>query len=175
MDKIVIINCTNRANSNSLKISKLYQSFLKEKNVDAQIFDFCELPQTIAFTELYGNRSDGYTQLIQKYIVNTTKFIFVVPEYNGGYPGILKLFLDSISPKEWANKKACLVGVSSGRAGNLRGMEDLTGILNYLKLHVYHTKLPISTIDKVLNEAGNFISDEQKNVSIAQLEGFLGF
>ena len=98
-----------------------------------------------------------------------------MPEYNGGYPGILKLFLDSVSPKEWTNKKVCLVGVSSGRAGNLRGMEDLTGILNYLKLHVYYTKLPISTVDKVLNEAGNFISDEQKNASIAQLQGFLEF
>ncbi len=175
MEKIVILNCTNRSNSNSLKVSKIYKTQLEDKNVITEIFDFCDLPQTIAFTELYGKRSEAYAELIKKYITENNKFIFVVPEYNGSFPGILKLFLDSISPKEWANKKGCLVGVSTGRAGNLRGIEHLTGILNYLKLNIYHLKLPISLVDKLLDENGHFINEEQKNVCIAQIEGFLEF
>jgi NAD(P)H-dependent FMN reductase len=175
MEKIIILNCTNRTNSNSLRVSKIYKTLLEEKNIDVEIFDFCELPETIAFTELYGMRSNDYAELIKKYITENNKFIFVVPEYNGSFPGILKLFLDSVAPKEWANKKGCLVGVSTGRAGNLRGMEHLTGILNYLKLYVYHAKLPISTVDKLLNAEGSFSSEEQKNACIAQIDGFLGF
>jgi len=173
MEKIVILSCTNRPNSNTLKVSALYQNLLKEKNITSAIFDFCDLPPTIAFTELYGNRSEGYAELIKKYISENSAFIFVVPEYNGSFTGILKLFLDSIPPKEWANKKACLVGVSSGRTGNLRGLDQLTSILNYLKLHVHHNKLPISGIDNLFNDSGNFKSEDQKNVCISQLEGFI--
>ena len=175
MEKVIILNCTNRTNSNSLKVSKIYKALLEEKNRVTEIFDFCELPQTIAFTELYGKRTLGYAELIKKYITENNKFIFVVPEYNGSFPGILKIFLDSIAPKEWANKKGCLVGVSTGRAGNLRGMEHLTGILNYLKLNLYHSKLPISLVDKLLDENGCFINEEQRNVCMAQIEGFLNF
>jgi chromate reductase len=175
MKKIIILNCTNRANSNTLKISKLYEALLKEKNIEAEIFEFSALPETIVFTELYGNRTANYAELIEKIVSRNTNFIFVVPEYNGGFPGILKVFLDSIHPKEWANKKACLVGVSTGRAGNLRGMDQLAAILHYLKMHVYHTKLPISLVDKILDEQGHFLSEDQKKVSIAQLEGFLSF
>lgn len=175
MKKIIILNCTNRPNSNSLKISKLYQNMLKEKSIITTIFDFCELPQTIAFTELYGKRSEAYSEMITENITNNDSFIFVSPEYNGSFPGILKVFLDSIPPKEWINKKACLVGVSSGKAGNLRGMDQLAGILHYLKVHVFHNKLPISSVDKILDENGNFISDQQKNASVVQLDGFLEF
>lgn len=77
-------------------------------------------------------------------------------------------------PKEWANKDACLVGIADGRAGNLRGMEHLTGILNYLKMHVYHDKLPISVVNKVMDEHGNF-NEEQLRVCNKQVEGFLEF
>src|SRR5690606_19694238 len=105
-----------------------------------------------------GMKTESYQKLINWFVTNNHKFIFVVPEYNGSFPGILKLFLDSIPTKFWADKKACLVGVSDGRAGNLRGMEHLTGILQYLKMHVFYNKLPISLINKVMNEHGVFVN-----------------
>ena len=78
-------------------------------------------------------------------------------------------------PSEWGNKDVCLVGVSTGRAGNLRGLDHLTGILNYLKAHVYHNKLPISVVDRIMNEHGKFISDDQINACEAQMKGFLEY
>ena len=77
-------------------------------------------------------------------------------------------------PREWAGKKACLVGVSDGRAGNLRGMEHLTGILHYLKMHVYYDKLPISVVNLVMDAEGNF-NEAQMKVCSTQMEGFLAF
>jgi NAD(P)H-dependent FMN reductase len=85
------------------------------------------------------------------------------------------LFLDCVPPSEWGNKDVCLVGVSTGRAGNLRGLDHLTGILNYLKAHVYHNKLPISAVDRIMNEHGKFISDDQINACDAQMKGFLEY
>ncbi|MGZ3920241.1 MAG: NADPH-dependent FMN reductase [Bacteroidia bacterium] len=175
MEKIVIISSTNRPNSNTLKVCHVYKNILAEKKVGSIILDLGQLPENVAFAELHGNRSKKYDDLISNYISSNTKFIFIVPEYNGSFPGILKVFIDSIHPKEWADKFACLVGVSNGRAGNLRGMEHLTGILNYLKLHIYHNKLPISSIDRQWNGKGGFNTEEQYEACLRQVEGFLKF
>jgi NAD(P)H-dependent FMN reductase len=155
-------------------VSRIYQSLLAKFNIEAELLDFCELPKTIAFSETFGQRTESYSRLIEKYVSNHRKFIFVVPEYNGSFPGILKTFLDSMHPREWNDKDACLVGIADGRAGNLRGMEHLTGILNYLKMHVYHDKLPISVINKMFDANGNFTEEQQKACE-RQLEGFLKF
>jgi NAD(P)H-dependent FMN reductase len=73
----------------------------------------------------------------------------------------------------WHRKKVLLTGVSTGRAGNLRGMEHLTGVWLYLKMHVHHNRLPISTVDKVLDR-NNQIHDSLTLQSInLQLDEFL--
>lgn len=173
MESIVVVSCTNRPGSNTLKVSRIYENILKQTGHPVRLLDFCTLPQDLAFSETFGKRTNGYAKLIEEYVSPTRKFIFVVPEYNGSFPGILKTFLDSMHPREWANKWACLVGVSDGRAGNLRGLDHLTGVLNYLKVHVYHNKLPISVIGKVMNEEGVFISEDQMKVCEMQVKGFL--
>lgn len=174
MSEILILSCTNRLNSNTLKVSRIYRELLKEQGIDAAILDFRDLPHDIAFSEAFGQRTAEFEQLLNVTVIPNRKFIFVMPEYNGSFPGILKVFLDSVSPREWNDKKACMVGVADGRAGNLRGMEHLTGILNYLKMHVYHNKLPISVVNKMFTNEGSF-SPEQLQVCRQQLEGFLKF
>ncbi len=175
MNKILIITCTNRPDSYSKKVSKIYANILKNSNVDFDEFSLEEIPSTIIKDELYGNRSDGFEIIIDKYIRKSNKFIFVIPEYNGGFPGVLKVFIDAVHPREWTNKKACLVGVSSGRAGNLRGMDHLTGVLHYLKMNVYYNKLPISLIDKVLTDDHQFTLAEQLRICEMQVNGFLEY
>ncbi|MGZ4043639.1 MAG: NADPH-dependent FMN reductase, partial [Bacteroidia bacterium] len=94
MEKIVIISSTNRPDSNTFKVCRLYQQILKEKNADSIILDLTQLPENVAFGELHGNRTEKYEDLIVRYIRNNSNFIFVVPEYNGSFPGILKVFID---------------------------------------------------------------------------------
>jgi chromate reductase len=175
MSSITIISATNREDSNSEKISAYYLSILKKKGIDASLLSLKDLPESFLSSDLYGKRSDKFQEIINTYIEHQTKFVFVSPEYNGSFAGVLKVFLDAINPKIWADNKACLVGVSSGRAGNLRGLEHLTNILNYLKLNVYHGKLPISIVNQLLDSEGNLSDLETKKVIELQLEGFLNF
>ena len=174
MSKVVIFSCTNRQDSNTLKVSKVYQSILNAMGVNNELFDFRELPENINVAESFGKRTAAYGELLNEIVVKPSKFIFISPEYNGSYPGILKTFIDSAHPREWANKKACLVGVADGRAGNLRGMEHLTGVLHYLKMHVYYNKLPISQVAKVFNQDFSF-NEEQMKACNLQVKGFLEF
>jgi chromate reductase, NAD(P)H dehydrogenase (quinone) len=171
MEKVLVLSCTNRPHSNTLKASGIYAEILRSKGVESEVIDLTQLPRDIAFSETFGNRTADYAQFIREHITPNRKFIFVVPEYNGSFPGILKVFIDSVHPSEWNDKHACLVGIADGRGGNVRGMEHLTGILNYLKMHVYHNKLPISVIGKVM-ENGAF-TPEQMKACITQVEGFL--
>lgn len=174
MSSITVISGTNREDSHTEKIARHYEMILKERGEVVNYLSLKELPADFIISDLYGKRSEAFQQIIDKDITNQHKFVFVSPEYNGSFAGILKVFLEAIPPRLWADNKACLVGVSSGRAGNLRGMEHLANILNYLKVNVYHNKLPISRVDTVMNGTG--ISDEETlRVIGAQVDGFLKF
>ncbi len=71
-------------------------------------------------------------------------------------------------------KKAALAGVASGRAGNLRGMDDLSGVLNHVGTEVMANKLPISSIGNIMKD--DKIIDEGTLLAIEwQVKGFLEF
>jgi NAD(P)H-dependent FMN reductase len=156
---ITIISATNRPNSNTLKVALHYSQLMGKQQLKHKLLSLENVPSDIAFTELFGNRSEKFQQLLDAFIIPVQKFVIIAPEYNGSYPGILKTFFDAIPPEVNRNKKVALIGVSSGRAGNLRGMEHLTGVLNYLGMHVHPNKQPISSVLTLLNESGN-IKDE---------------
>jgi chromate reductase len=156
---ITIISATNRPNSNTLKVAKNYAQLMEKQGVESQILSLESLPADFILTDMYGKRSENFQQLLDKYIAPAQKFVIIVPEYNGSYAGILKTFLDAINPDVNRGKKAFLVGVSSGRAGNLRGLDHLTSVLHHLGIHVHPNKQPISSVLTLLDEKGN-LKDE---------------
>src|SRR6056300_915985 len=106
---ITIISGTNRVNSNSLNVSKSYQKLLLENELESQILDLATLPKTFMAEDMYGLRTNETKELIEQYILPVQHFIFAIPEYNGTYPGALKLFMDAMDPKFFKEKTACLV------------------------------------------------------------------
>ena len=163
-----IISGTDRVGSNTLKVARQLRALLADKGVDASLVSLEGLP--------LAGRSAALERLEEAYLVPATHFLFVVPEYNGSFPGSLKTVMDlSDIRRVWWGKKAMLTGVSTGRAGNLRGMEHLTGILNYLKVTVLPNRLPVSMVDRLMNAEGR-ISDEATLAALsAQLDDFLRF
>lgn len=172
---ITIISATNRPNSNTQKIAFSYAQLLEKQGVAAKTLSLEQLTPDMQFMNLYGKHSDKFQQLLGEYIIPAEKFVFIVPEYNGSFPGILKLFLDAIHPDLNRGKKAALVGVSSGRAGNLRGMDHLTGVLHYLGIHVHPNKLPISSVLGLLDEHGRVKDEMTMLVLEKQVKEFLNW
>ena len=163
-----IISATNRIGSHTEKVAKQYQEILKAKGIDAKVFSLKDIN--------VSERNADILKAESEFLIPAQKFIFIMPEYNGSFPGVLKSLIDNSDiRKAWWHKKALLTGVSTGRAGNLRGMDHLTGILNYMKMTVHPNKLPISVIDKVMSEDGTIID---KNILLAidqQLDEFINF
>ncbi len=162
-----IISGTNRIGSHTEKVAKEYQRIFKEKNIDAQIFTLMNLDVL--------HRSPEILQIEKEILIPTKKFIFIIPEYNGSYPGVLKTLIDNSDIRNvWQFKKALLTGVATGRAGNLRGMDHLSDCLHYLKMNVHYNKLPISVIDKVMDKHGRLNEATLKAVN-DQLNEFINF
>lgn len=98
-----------------------------------------------------------------------------MPEYNGSFPGVFKLMMD-ISDLSvcWNFKKVMLVGVANGRAGNLRGIDIMTNMCNYMKMHVFFNKFPISSVSSEI-ENDVFIKEQTIQTIKSQIEGFIKF
>lgn len=162
-----IISGTNRPGSNTLKVAKEYQKFFKEFGVDANLFSLEDL------NSLY--KDSFFCKLEKELLIPTQKFIFIMPEYNGSFPGIFKLMIDNSDIKQcWHTKKVMLVGIADGRAGNLRGLDVVTNMCHYMKMSVYFDKLPISRINSELKD-DMFSNEMTIQVIKNQIKGFIQY
>ncbi len=165
---ITIVSGTNRKDNNTKKVALEYQKLLAEKNMESKVLALDEY-------NVY-ERDEAFVTMENEYLKGAEKIIFVLPEYNGSFPGVLKMMIDNSDVKTaWPNKKALLVGVASGRAGNLRGLEHLTGSLMHLKMIVHHNRLPISSIHNLLNEVGEITDAGTLKTINEQLDEFINF
>lgn len=172
---VTIISGTNRPGSNTLKVAKYYQDTLAKKGQAANLLDLMDLPENFINTDLYGKRSAAFEPILQ--LVNRTeKFIFIIPEYNGSFPGVLKAFIDACDfPASFYDKKACLVGISGGKYGNIRGIDHFGGVCGYLHLHVLPLRLHIAAIKTELDENNAFYKEDTLKFTAEQLDKFITF
>ncbi|MFT4779833.1 MAG: NAD(P)H-dependent FMN reductase [Flavobacteriales bacterium] len=164
--KLTVIIGTHRPNSNSEMVAQHYLNELKKLEVDFSVLFLKDLPADFLFTEMFGSRTATFETIIETYIVPATKFVFIIPEYNGGFPGILKSFIDCVPPVHFQGKKAGLIGLSSGAAGALRPMDQFTNVLNYLKVTVLYLKPKLSGIDRIL--VNGVLKDEFAKNALAE-------
>jgi NAD(P)H-dependent FMN reductase len=154
--------------SHTENVAMQYQNILKEKGIESKLFSLKNLNVL--------EKNAAFSEAENEFLISAQKFIFIMPEYNGTFPGVLKAMIDTSDVKKaWWNKKALLVGISTGRAGNLRGMDQITGSLNHMKMIVHHNKLPISSIDKVIDKSGTITNKNTLQAIDQQLDEFINF
>ena len=165
---ITIISASSRNDNNSKKVALTYALSLKNRGIEAQLLALDEY-------EIY-HRNEAFNKMESDFLIASDKFIFVIPEYNGSYPGVLKLMIDNSDiAKCWHHKKVLLTGVSSGRAGNLRGMEHITGCLLHMKMLVHPNRLPLSAIESLIGEEGVINNASALKAINHQIDEFLPF
>ncbi len=165
---ITIISGTNRKGSNTLKIANEYQHILKGKGIDAGIL-------SLENVDVLHNNA-AFAKIENEMLIPASYFIIISPEYNGSFPGVLKMLFDnSRSHEMWYHKKALLTGVATGRAGNLRGMDHLADVLNYLNITVHPNKLPISVVNSIVSPEGKIIDDDTLKAINQQLDEFISW
>ena len=179
---ITVISGTNRRMSFTFPIAKQFFNLVgKYTSEEAKLLSLESLPLELFHTGMYNEngQSKSLIKLQNEYMILADKFLIVMPEYNGGYPGVLKMFIDACSVREcsktFEGKKVAMVGLASGKAGNLRGMDHLTGVMNYLGCIVMPNKLPISQIEKLVDESGEIVEKESLGLIKKHVKDFIAF
>ncbi len=173
---ITIISSTNRPHSLSIMVAEYYKNLLSKKGVESQILDLTKLPERFLFTALYENEGkDPEFNKFMDIINKSEKFVFIVPEYNGSFPGILKSFIDGMKfPESFGNKKCALVGISSGVMGGVLALSHLTDILNYLGVHVLAIKPRLPRVQTLFKD-GKINDPFIEGLIKTQVESFITF
>lgn len=173
---IAIIVGTNRTNALSKEIAQLYQNLLNERHIENEIIDLGELPKDFVFSALYENTGlNTEFNAFNEKINSADKFVFIVPEYNGSFPGVLKAFLDGLAyPGSFKGKKCAMVGISSGTQGAVIALSHLTDIFNYLGMHVLALKPKLARIEENWTEEvlQNKLYEELLHTQVEQLIKF---
>lgn len=173
---ITVISGTNARNSNTLKVAETCLEHLHAIGAKAQLLNLTELPADIISPDMYHNRSASFLRFQEKYLIPAEKFAIIIPEYNGGVPGIFKLMVDCCDIKKvWYGKKVSLTGTAAGRSGNLRGLDHMTNMLNYLQVDVMKNKIPISRIQDLLDEQGDLSHRPTIDLLKMQMEQLVEF
>lgn len=179
---ITVISGSNRKDNLTRHFAEFAFELLKLKpNVQAQFVDLTKFDDLSLFGDMYNKNSQpqALRQLQLDKIIPAQKFWFFIPEYNGSYPGVLKLILDCLSVRDikesFFSKKACITGIASGRAGNLRGMDHLADVLNHLGIHVHPNKVPISSIYQFFDDQNRVVGEDVVDILLKQADQLIAF
>ena len=149
---IAIILGTTRQGRKSEHVAHfVFEQTKKRADVQTELIDVRELPmrlddageqmKDVAFSATI-ERCDG--------------IILVVPEYNHGYPGLLKHALD-MNLKEYIHKAVGICGVSAGPFGGARVIEGLLPVMRELGLVSIFEDVNFGRVGTLFDEQGNLI------------------
>jgi NAD(P)H-dependent FMN reductase len=163
---IPVILGTVRKGRASEKVAKFVFEQVKQRDgVESELIDIGEL-------NFPGN--DAGEQIKDQRFSETCEradgLVLVVPEYNHGYPGILKHVLDS-NLKEYIHKAAGICGVSAGGFGGTRVIQSLLPVLRELGLVTIFWDGNFSGAQGLFDEAGNM---NDRTTHEKRIDKFLG-
>lgn len=165
---IVVLSATHRPNSYTRRVATYLARLLEERGHTYHFLDFQSLPRDFLFSDLFGQRSALFEALITV-LREKSDWLWVVPEYNGSFPGVVKIFIDALPREVLRGRRAGLVGVSDGRFGNVRGLDHLTGILQYCGMEVVPFRAHLMHIRDRWNEE----EGRPDEAHCAEIEAFL--
>ena len=145
---------TNRKDRHSIFPARWLVAQMRSRgDIETRLFDVADfaLPQ-----DDYGQALKGNFAEWRDAIVNADGLVIVTPEYNHGYPGILKAVLDLLL-REYVHKAVAFVGVSAGPWGGTRVVEAMVPMVRELGLAVTFADLNFPFVQKTFDADGNLL------------------
>lgn len=155
--KIGIILGTNRPKRIGLDIANWVQSTMKHEKLQLDIIDlakvnlpFLDEPDIPAHGNYQNQHTKDWSELIKSY----DGFVLLFPQYNWGYPAVLKNALVYLY-SEW-DKKPVSIMVYGGHGG-FQGLISMKLVTQGLGMYNMSVNPPLSISQKMFDEDGKFI------------------
>jgi NAD(P)H-dependent FMN reductase len=161
---IPIILGTARRGRQSENVARfVFEQTKKRADVETELIDVCKLPMKLddAGEQM---KDPTFSATIQR----CDGLIIVTPEYNHGYPGLLKHALD-MNLEEYIHKAVGICGVSAGPFGGARVIEGLLPVMRELGLVTIFWDVNFGNVEKLFDEQGNLLDESY----VRRLDKFL--
>lgn len=172
----VIVGSTREARFSEKPAEWIYSEARKLKGVDAQLLDLREYtlpffnePISPAMVEPGSYGTADIRKWVRK-VKEADAYIIVTPEYNHGYPAVLKNALDH-AYYEWNNKPVAFV--SYGGVAGARSVEQLRLVAIELQMMPIRNAVHIPEFWNLLDETGRFKADVLKETAEKMFEQLL--
>jgi NAD(P)H-dependent FMN reductase len=161
----VIMGSTRQGRFGEKPAKWIFEELKKKENVEAELIDLRDYPLPFFDEPMSPATSKGkYTNETAikwaKKVGEADGYIIVTPEYNHGYPAVLKNALDYVY-KEWNNKPVGFVSYG-GVSGGTRSVQQLRQVVIELQMVPIRNGIHIPMYWTNLDEKGELKTDSLK-------------
>lgn len=172
---ICLISGTNRPQSQTLRVTRLLEKRYKALGVATQLLDLNALPPEIFLPGAYSEKPASFAPYTDT-VLKADGLVVVTPEYNGSFPGVLKLFIDMLKfPESFEKKPVAFVGLAAGMWGALRSVEQLEGIFKYRNAFLFNERVFLPRVETQLNPDDTFTQALTGQLVESQVKNFVAF
>jgi len=149
----VILGTTRQGRRTEHAARFVLEQTRKRADIETELIDVCKLP--LKLDDAGEQMKDPkFSATIQR----CDALIIVTPEYNHGYPGLLKHALD-MNLAEYIHKAVGICGVSAGPFGGARVIEALLPVMRELGLVTIFWDVNFGNVQTIFDEQGNLLDE----------------
>ncbi|MCH8567081.1 MAG: NAD(P)H-dependent oxidoreductase [Balneolales bacterium] len=175
MPKITVLSATDRPGSMALKISKFTAEKLIEQGAEAQVVSLEDYPLQDVVGGKYGQDIPS-VKAFNDNVLDADGVVMVVPEYNGSFPGILKVFIDYLPfPESFEKLPIAFIGEAAGAFGSVRSVEQLQMICNYRNAYLFPERIFLQRVNKIFNEKDGITDEFSAKLMNSLIANFVSF
>lgn len=173
--RICIVSATDRPGSLSLQVARFLQTQYENAGATADLVSLEDFPLADVVGGPYGKEIPSVMAFNER-ILSGDGLVFVIPEYNGSFPGIFKMFIDYLPfPKSFLGVPMAFVGVATGSFGALRAVEQAQQVVGYRNAYVFPERVFIQQAKQNFSETQGLTTPLQQKLLASQITNFVHF
>lgn len=177
MLNIPVVLGTIRRERRSLVVARYVVDQVTAAGHQTELVDFLALPLPLMDlpvepSSLGGRYPDPNVQAWSEIAAAADGFVFVTPEYNHGYPAVLKNAFDWLY-REFSYKACGFVGVSDGPVGGARAVEQLRLLAGSYGMYDVRETVLFAKVQNCFDDSGRLVEPRYAKL-VSGLIGSLG-